>query len=114
MERGMNGFDILSEKSATLIAKHSAKYSSPTSISRAFTAWAELARNSRRADKLDLIAKTFARKFLLAQTFLTMRLNSHRRRSAKASAEAKFKFDSVTSEVGDIVLSCSGVPLLTL
>lgn len=100
IDHQQQNFTVLSEAAAALVAKRTAKYSSPASVHRAFTAWAEQARNTRRANKMDLVAKAFARKFLLAKSFFTMCLNSQRRRAGRANGEAKYKFDSVTTDVG--------------
>jgi hypothetical protein len=97
--RDQSDYKTISEKAATLLGKHNAKYSSPSSVKRAFTAWTDEVHSSKQAHKLDLVARAFARKYLLAKTFLTMCLNSERRKAFKANAEAKFKFDSVTTEV---------------
>lgn len=99
INRQRETFSILSESAATLAAKRSAKYSSPSSLSRMFRAWAEEVHSTRRSDKLDTVAKAFARKYLLAKTFLGMCLNSQKRKSGKANAESRFKFESVTTEV---------------
>lgn len=89
----------LGESAATLAGKYVNKYSANASMNRTFQAWYEEVKNSRQCNKLDKVAKAFARKYLLAKTFLTMRLSSQRRKANKQNAEAKFKFDSVTTEV---------------
>jgi hypothetical protein len=112
LSRQQSDFALLSDAAASLVARRTAKYSAPASLHRTFCAWAEEVRSQRRADKLDLVAKAFARKYILAKAFLSMCLSSQKRKSGKASAEAKFKFDSVTNDVSMIAHSIA--PLMTL
>ena len=99
MTRNQRGFGVLCENSASLLSKRHHKYSSPASLRRAFQGWVDNYLDSKRSDKLDRIAKAFARKYLLAKSFLTMCLNSQKKKAGRANSEAKFKFDSVTTEV---------------
>jgi hypothetical protein len=112
LSRQQSDFALLSDAAASLVARRTAKYSAPASLNRTFCAWVEEVRSQRRADKLDLVAKAFARKYILAKAFLSMCLSSQKRKSGKASAEAKFKFDSVTNDVSMIAHSIA--PLMTL
>ena len=92
----------LSNKSAGLLGRHHRKYSSSYSVGKIFQAWHLETKITRQTNKLDLIARTFARKYLLAKAFYGMCMSSQRRRAAKQNAEAKFKFDSVTTEVSTV------------
>lgn len=89
----------LGEHASAIAGKYVNKYSANASMNRTFQAWHEEVKYTRQSNKLDHVAKAFARKYLLAKSFYIMCLNSHRRKSNKQNAEAKFKFDSVTTEV---------------
>jgi len=90
-------------KAAVALSKGSVKYSHPYSVLKVFQAWREEIRSTRRANKLDKVARTFVRKYTLSRAFSAMVLNSHVRKANKQNAEAKFKFDSVTTEVSTFV-----------
>jgi TolA-binding protein len=92
-------YDELGTKTAVMFDSKRLKYGSQWSVAKLFRAWHDELNITRQSNKLDAIAKAFQRKYLLAKTFLTMTLNSHHRKANKQNAEAKFKFDSVTSEV---------------
>ena len=99
ISKNTNGFSLLSEKSACLIGNLSRKYSSSTSISKIFRAWSDQTLATKRSEHLDRVAQAFARKHLLAKYFYSMCLSVQRHKLCKINAEAKFKFDSVTTEV---------------
>ena len=86
-------------KAAASLSKYGTKYSGPVSLSKVFRAWREETKATLRSNKLDKVAFAFARKHILSKAFYTMCLNLHIRKANKQNAEAKFKFDSVTSEV---------------
>jgi len=86
-------------KAAASLSKFGSKYSGPVALSKVFRAWREETKSTLRSNKLDKVAFAFARKHILSKAFFTMCLNLHIRKANKQNAEAKFKFDSVTSEV---------------